>query len=161
MTSNERDAFEVFGKDMHWFMLRNPYNNDLYCSESVQMAWDAWRAARTAPEPRAVECSECDAIQEGDRVLHRSWCSKDRPAQPPGDGWTAVTERLPAFTEDQREFVLVYSETHDWMGTQFAVMRVADFYFYDPDCPEEMGTADADVVTHWKPLTGPALTKEV
>jgi hypothetical protein len=86
-------------------------------------------------------------------------CLLESTAHEPGDGWTAVTERLPAFTEDQREFVLVYSETHDWMGTQFSVMRVADFYFYDPDCPEEMGTADADVVTHWKPLTSPALTK--
>jgi hypothetical protein len=51
LSSNERNAFEAFGKDLHWFMERNPYNADAYCSESVQMAWYAWRA-RAAVEPK-------------------------------------------------------------------------------------------------------------
>lgn len=73
----------------------------------------------------------------------------------PGVAWIAVTDRLPEWTEDRHAFVLVYSDSHDWQGTQFAVMRQSDFWDIDPEGDGEPGTDDARVVTHWRELRAP------
>lgn len=94
-----------------------------------------------------------------ERLANRFVAMMNGAAEPPCDDWIAVTERLPAWTDDYTEHILVYSSTHDWGGTQFAVMRQADFYHQDDT--DDIGTADTKVVTHWKPLAGPTPTKEV
>lgn len=53
--SKERDAFEAWAKDRHWPLLRNPYRQDYYQSDSTQFGWWAWQAARAENEPPAVQ----------------------------------------------------------------------------------------------------------
>lgn len=65
-------------------------------------------------------------------------------------GWTAVTERLPQYTEDRSKFLLCYSSTHDWMGARYAIIRQADFYAESEEGAH--GTWDTDAVTHWMEL---------
>jgi len=111
-----------------------------------------------APEPPAVrKFTGVGHLEETGYIPAGSAEERERPSQPPGDGWIAVTDRLPAWTDNYSDHVYVYSATHDWGGTQFAVMRQADFYHQDDT--DDIGTADSKVVTHWKPCVAPALTK--
>lgn len=82
------------------------------------------------------------------------------PIETTASPWIPVSDRLPAYTEDRRAHVLVYSESTEWLDSQFAVMRQAEFYAMDPDGDGDPGSDDARAVSHWKELTPPGTAEK-
>jgi len=75
----------------------------------------------------------------------------------PDDQWELVSNPPPnPDWEAADKFVLAYSETHDFGGTQFAIVPAADFYLVDAECNESDGN-DIHKFTHWRPLKPPKL----
>lgn len=62
-------------------------------------------------------------------------------------GWRPVTVKLPDFSEDQS--VLCFCDGYDYGGSQFITLRASDFYEFDPENPDEPGTAESKTVSHW------------
>jgi hypothetical protein len=72
-----------------------------------------------------------------------------------------IGDGLPPFTENRSLSVLGYSETHDFGGSQFLVLRVVDFYYHDDEDPDApLGTGDAQLITHWCSLERPGHSVE-
>jgi hypothetical protein len=129
--SKERDAFEAFGKDQHWFMLRNPYNDDLYCSESVQMAWYAWRA-RASKEPTdrlTAAFWRDDAFENAALICERYEAHdaarnirdlKGSSVEPPADQFK---KRRPTLEESDK--MDVYEERDWWRNYALEIERPA------------------------------------
>ena len=67
--------------------------------------------------------------------------------------------RYPETPDEAKADILVYSRHFDWGGTQYAIVKVMDFYYHDPERmdPDEMGTDTVQEASHWcyiEPPTG-------
>jgi hypothetical protein len=109
-------------------------------------------AALGEPANDAGWCEKCGCGNNNAGYAHLNGC---RPASDAGDGWMPVTDHYPPsheWSEFAPRFLLCYSETHDWDGSQFAIFDSADFYAFNPEDSSEPGTPDSKCVTHWRPL---------
>lgn len=116
LTSNQRIPNERLSLMIDFFELKLPNDHPLYGENYAKAENDIatllreLRDRRTADEPRAVECSECDAIHENGRDWHRAWCSKS-VAQPPGAAMPKpINHDLWRHLHDEHGLTLLQSE---------------------------------------------------